>query len=100
MIAAALVSLLAALQPGKMPKLEYFRGRVLQKVHVVPVLWGPNVDPATVSGIAGFYGAATGALSWLDAEYGAPVGKSIQNGDSEPARQIGPAPSLLPGANG
>jgi uncharacterized protein (TIGR03382 family) len=67
MIAAALVSLVAALQPGKMPQLQYYGGRVLSTVHIVAVRWGTSVAQSADE-LGGFYGALTQAstLSWLD----------------------------------
>jgi uncharacterized protein (TIGR03382 family) len=96
MIALALASLVAAAPPGKMPLLKYFGGRVLPHAHVVPVLWGPNVDSATRGGIGGFYSAAVSSLGWLDTEYGAPVGKSIGNGTAEAPVTIAPPTTMLP----
>jgi hypothetical protein len=91
MITAAALTLLAALPPGQLPKLQYYGGRVIEKVRVVTVLWGSNVDHA--ADIAPFYRAlvapdSTYGFNWLD-EYAtpSPPGARVQHigfGDAPP----------------
>lgn len=54
----------ASAQPSH---LAYYGGSVLANVKIVSVIWGSAVDPATVSGIGGFYAAVTNStyMDWL-----------------------------------
>ncbi len=46
-------------------QLNYYGGPVISKVKVVVVLWGPHVNATVVSGIGGFFTAATDS-TWFD----------------------------------
>lgn len=69
---AGMIDRYAAAAPPANAYLNYYGGHVLANVHVVPVMWGPNV-PSAVSGPGGaaaFYAAITNSpyFDWL-AEY-------------------------------
>jgi hypothetical protein len=51
--------------------LLYYGGPVLSHAKIIPVFWGPNVDPAVRDGIGAFYRAIADStyLDWLDADY-------------------------------
>jgi MYXO-CTERM domain-containing protein len=64
--------------------LQYFGGRILDRVEVYSVNWGTAVDPTVQSRIGGFYEALTSSamFDWL-AEYSTPAsgtGQALQRG--------------------
>jgi len=82
--------------------LNYYGGRVIANVHVVPVLWGPNVPSQVSSQIAGFYSAVTDSgyfdfLQEYDANilaYGGGQGAGQRIGRGTAAAAIVIAPSI------
>ena len=80
------------------PVMGWHNGPVLSNVVVVPVLWGSSVDPATASGIAGFYAATTNSqyLDWLN-DYntvGQGGSQTIGRGSLSPAGAVTITPTV------
>src|SRR5207248_6956704 len=81
--------------------LNYYGGKVISNVHVVPVLWGSNVPSQVASNIANFYSAVTdSALMDLMTQYDTNVlafggaqgtNQHIGHGTAEAARVITPS---------
>jgi MYXO-CTERM domain-containing protein len=81
--------------------LNYYGGKVISNVHVVPVLWGPNVPSQVSSNIANFYSAAVDSgLMDLMTQYDTNVlafggaqgtNQHIARGTSDAARVITPS---------
>jgi LPXTG-motif cell wall-anchored protein len=93
-------SFIAAAPPAN-AFLNYYGGRIIQNVHVVPVLWGKNVPSEVATQISSFYAAATSSpLYDMLAEYntsiktysdGAGTGQKLGHGTAEAAIAITPS---------
>jgi hypothetical protein len=81
--------------------LNYYGGRVIANVHVVPVLWGKNVPSEVATQIASFYSAVTNSPHYdFLAEYGTSIqtysgragtGQKLGRGTAEAAIAITPS---------